>query len=149
LISSARRGRWASMRLLLPWHTPSMAMSGFHPLQTLARSATVRPMRCYYVLVHGTLDWVPGAPAGDEFGAKKPAAFSPSPCPCLQRAAAIDTAFSRVRANLDRELVASGGQPPSHSTPRKSPQLLVQACLRRTTEVTPLHRELMSSFHPS
>lgn len=80
-------------------------MSAFHPLQTLARSATLHQMRCYYVLVHGTLGWVPGRSASHEFGAMKPAGFS---CHryvlASSEAAAIDTAFNRVRANLDREM---------------------------------------------
>jgi hypothetical protein len=62
-------------------------------------------MRCYYVLVHGSLDWVPGRSAGDEFGAARPVGFY-----CHRyvlahnEATAIDVALRRVRANLDTKM---------------------------------------------
>jgi len=62
-------------------------------------------MRCYYVLVHGSLDWLPEHSARDEFGATKPAGFY---CHryilASNKAGAIDTAFRRVRENIDREM---------------------------------------------
>jgi len=65
----------------------------------------VTRMRCYYVLVRGDLDWVPGRSATDEFGAMKPAGFY---CHRYVLAAnetrAAKAAFERVRANLDRQM---------------------------------------------
>ena len=62
-------------------------------------------MRCYYVLVHGSLDWLPGRSANDEFGAAKPVGFY---CHryvlASSEAGAIDVSFRRVRANLDRKM---------------------------------------------
>src|SRR3954453_13995119 len=62
-------------------------------------------MRCFYVLVHGTLHWLPGHSARDEIGTTKPAGFY---CHryvlAANKAAAIDTALRRVRGNLDREM---------------------------------------------
>jgi hypothetical protein len=43
-------------------------MSAFHPLLTLAHSATLPWMRCYYVLVQGKLEWLAGRSACDELG---------------------------------------------------------------------------------
>jgi hypothetical protein len=62
-------------------------------------------VRCYYILVHGRLDWSPGRSANDDFGAMKPAGFY-----CHRyvlahdEAAAAETAFRRVRDNLDRQM---------------------------------------------
>jgi hypothetical protein len=59
-------------------------------------------VRCYYILVHGRLDWVSGRSAKDEFGAMKPAGFH-----CHRyvlaphEAGAVETAFRRIRENLD------------------------------------------------
>ena len=62
-------------------------------------------MRCYYVLVHGSLDWKTDRSAVDGFGAAKPAGFY---CHryvlALNEAGAIDVAFRRVRANLDKTM---------------------------------------------
>jgi hypothetical protein len=62
-------------------------------------------MRCYYVLVHGSLDWLPASSASDEIGAAKPAGFY---CHryvfAYNEAGAVSTAFRRVRANLDRNM---------------------------------------------
>jgi hypothetical protein len=80
-------------------------MSAFDPLRTLAASVTLSSMRCYYVLVHGRLDWLPGRSACDEFGAEKPLGFY-----CHRyvlahnEGGAIDVAFRRVRSNLDSEM---------------------------------------------
>src|SRR5690242_17445898 len=62
-------------------------------------------MRCYYVLVHGTLDWLPGRSAKDEFGAAKPAGFfSHRYVLAHNETGAIERAFRRVRANLDKQM---------------------------------------------
>jgi hypothetical protein len=62
-------------------------------------------MRCFYVLVHGTLDWRPDRSPKDELGEGKPVGFY---CHryvlATNEASAIEIAFSRVRANLDRKL---------------------------------------------
>lgn len=61
-------------------------------------------MRCYNVLVHGTLDWLPGLTPRDEIGVTKPHGFY-----CHRfvlapdEAKASDTALRRVRANLDKQ----------------------------------------------
>ncbi len=59
-------------------------------------------MRCYYVLVHGELNWTAKRSATDMLGATKPRGFL-----CHRyvladgEASAVKTAFQRVRANLD------------------------------------------------
>ena len=68
-------------------------------------------MRCYYVLVHGTLTWHSENPADDEIGAKRPAGFY-----CHRYLLAADEndatarAFRRVNDNVEREFgwVSSG-----------------------------------------
>jgi hypothetical protein len=61
-------------------------------------------VRCYFILVHGRLKWVPGRMAGDELGAMRPAGFH---CHRYVLAAnedeAVETAFRRVRDNLDHQ----------------------------------------------
>ena len=61
-------------------------------------------MRCYYVCVHGKLDWVAMPSADDEFGALQPAGFY-----CHRYVLAPDEkqatamAYDRVRTNLDKQ----------------------------------------------
>jgi len=59
-------------------------------------------MRCYYVLIHGRLNWAPGRSPVDELGASVPQGFY---CHRFVFAsdedAAIERAFRRVRLNLD------------------------------------------------
>jgi hypothetical protein len=61
-------------------------------------------MRCYYVLVHGGLEWVVDRSAADQFGAMKPEGFY---CHryvlAANEAQAARRAFERVRANLDSQ----------------------------------------------
>lgn len=62
-------------------------------------------MRCYYVLVHGSLQWAVDRSAGDDFAAMKPKGFH---CHryvlAASEAQAASTAFDRVRANLDSQM---------------------------------------------
>lgn len=62
-------------------------------------------MRCYYVLVHGMLDWVTDRSSADEFGSMKPDGFY---CHryvlAANEAQAVSRAFERVRANLDSQM---------------------------------------------
>ena len=62
-------------------------------------------MRCYYVLVRGRLHWLPGRSAQDAIGATRPYGFY---CHryviAANEAGAVETAFRRVRLNLDSEL---------------------------------------------
>ena len=59
-------------------------------------------MRCYYVFVHGRFDWLPELSAIEDVGAIKPAGFY---CHryvlAASEAAAVETAFRRVRQNLN------------------------------------------------
>jgi len=62
-------------------------------------------VRCYYVLVHGRLDWVEARSALDQFGAMKPRGFH---CHryvlASDRAGAVEAALRRVEENLDRKM---------------------------------------------
>lgn len=62
-------------------------------------------MRCYYVLVHGSLDWLPARSASDELGAARPIGFyAHRYVLALNEEAASAVAFRRVLANLDRQM---------------------------------------------
>ena len=62
-------------------------------------------MRCYYVLVHGRLDWLPARSASDEIGATKPTGFY---CHryvlARDNQSAAEIAFQRVKQNLDSQM---------------------------------------------
>ncbi len=77
---------------------------GCYLLRNLADYSKHTFMRCYYILVHGRLDWVPGRSAGDDLGATKPAGFY---CHryvlASSEAVASETAVHRVRLNLDEQ----------------------------------------------
>lgn len=61
-------------------------------------------MRCYYVLVHGKLDWATESILSDEFGATKPTGFY-----CHRYVLALDkgearaTALRRVQRNFENQ----------------------------------------------
>lgn len=62
-------------------------------------------MRCYYVLVHGSLDWLGDRTAQDEMGSARPVGFY---CHryllAADEAEATKTAFQRVLTNLDTKM---------------------------------------------
>ena len=61
-------------------------------------------MRCYFVLVHGRLEWELERSPGDQFGAVKPAGFY---CHryvlAANESAAAEIALRRVQQNLDSQ----------------------------------------------
>jgi hypothetical protein len=61
-------------------------------------------VRCYYVLIHGKLDWqaeVPGAPDAEN---RRPAGFYCHRYVLAEdERSAAENAFQRVRANLDKQ----------------------------------------------
>ncbi len=62
-------------------------------------------MRCYFVLVHGKLKWLPDRSAKDDLGASKPAGFyAHRYVLAWDKEGAISTAVRRVRENLDKQL---------------------------------------------
>ncbi len=62
-------------------------------------------MRCYFILVHGKLNWVSERTASDAIGAKRPAGFHSNRFVLASHeAGAVETAFRRVRATLDSQM---------------------------------------------
>jgi len=62
-------------------------------------------MRCFHVLVHGRLSWVPGASALDEVGTIRPSGFYAHRYVLAgDEAGAAEVAVRRVRTNLDSQL---------------------------------------------
>jgi len=57
-------------------------------------------MRCYYVMVHGSLNWVGAAPA--EGGSQPRGFYCHRYVLASDEQSATDIAFERVRLNLDR-----------------------------------------------